>query len=545
MNMKKKAVIPAILIAVMWSMAADRPAESSTAAGGQPGMMFSYGAGARGLGMGRAYAGIADDATASIWNPAGLTQLDRTEIVALHTILFEDTGYEFVSCAYPTLDYGTLGLSILYLHTSGFEVTTAETVGVEQGAEFTAGKLGIIGSYAYPVWTDRLNIGANIKYYSNTVYNDTSGFLIWDIGVMSWPMKHLRVGLNLQNLLSFTVKGDTEDKIPVVIRFGSSYQFLNDQLAVAFDLDTQGTRMRANYYLGAEYRIFNPLRKLPYQIALRIGHNYEETITFGFGARYLDYSLDYAFGSYEQGSSHRFSASVKFGGSLVEAREQKLQEERLAQHGKADEFYKSAEDDGKNGLYASASDKLAKALDYDPEYTEAKRLKEKMDMVSSFLPKVTGDDQNARLSKKAVAQLMDDDAETAAKILEYLLQRDPYNPENDKLIRLGKTMSQKYNVDFKPSPSPVGMSYVESLLYEALGYFYEGRYNKVIELCEKVLEVEPNNIIALMRLGSGHYAIGNKVKARELWRKAFILDPKRTDLEKFIQKVEKEIKENK
>lgn len=38
------------------------------------------GSGARALGMGQAFIGIADDATAASWNPAGLIQLERPEI---------------------------------------------------------------------------------------------------------------------------------------------------------------------------------------------------------------------------------------------------------------------------------------------------------------------------------------------------------------------------------------------------------------------------------------------------------------------------------
>ncbi|MBN1948776.1 MAG: hypothetical protein JW784_03460, partial [Candidatus Cloacimonetes bacterium] len=37
------------------------------------------GAGARAAGMGGAFIGVADDATAIVWNPAGLTLLERPE----------------------------------------------------------------------------------------------------------------------------------------------------------------------------------------------------------------------------------------------------------------------------------------------------------------------------------------------------------------------------------------------------------------------------------------------------------------------------------
>ena len=41
------------------------------------------GAGARALGMGGAFIGVADDATAASWNPGGLIQLETPEVSAV------------------------------------------------------------------------------------------------------------------------------------------------------------------------------------------------------------------------------------------------------------------------------------------------------------------------------------------------------------------------------------------------------------------------------------------------------------------------------
>jgi hypothetical protein len=50
-----------------------------TSFGNQP---VAIGAGARAMGMGGAFSAVADDATASTWNPAGLTQCERPEFAA-------------------------------------------------------------------------------------------------------------------------------------------------------------------------------------------------------------------------------------------------------------------------------------------------------------------------------------------------------------------------------------------------------------------------------------------------------------------------------
>src|SRR5512146_1636384 len=47
------------------------------------------GSGARAEGFGGAFIGVADDATAIVWNPAGLTQLERAEASVVTRFVFE------------------------------------------------------------------------------------------------------------------------------------------------------------------------------------------------------------------------------------------------------------------------------------------------------------------------------------------------------------------------------------------------------------------------------------------------------------------------
>ncbi len=79
------------------------------------------GAGARAAAMGGAFIGVADDATAITWNPAGLTQLYRPEVSLVARFIAENYQYDssfyddnvdnqshfivnFASAAYPLLN---------------------------------------------------------------------------------------------------------------------------------------------------------------------------------------------------------------------------------------------------------------------------------------------------------------------------------------------------------------------------------------------------------------------------------------------------------
>lgn len=51
------------------------------------------GSGARATGMGGAFIGVADDATAASWNPAGLVQLEKPEISVVYSYFHREQGY--------------------------------------------------------------------------------------------------------------------------------------------------------------------------------------------------------------------------------------------------------------------------------------------------------------------------------------------------------------------------------------------------------------------------------------------------------------------
>jgi len=53
-------------------------------------MNLSYGAGARAMGLGRAYVAVANDPTAIFWNPAGLELVPRTSLTLFHNQLFRN-----------------------------------------------------------------------------------------------------------------------------------------------------------------------------------------------------------------------------------------------------------------------------------------------------------------------------------------------------------------------------------------------------------------------------------------------------------------------
>src|SRR5687767_12209396 len=88
--------------------------------GGGAGAFLDDFASARSLAMGRAYTGVADDSSAIYWNPAGLTQLQRKDLLAMYSTLPEDAGFGFVSLGLPTARTGTFGVGVMSLQSGDF-----------------------------------------------------------------------------------------------------------------------------------------------------------------------------------------------------------------------------------------------------------------------------------------------------------------------------------------------------------------------------------------------------------------------------------------
>ncbi len=481
------------------------------ASGGQPGAFLSWGAGARSLGMGKAFVSIADDASATYWNPAGLAQIDRKEITALHAILWADTMYDFISYVHPITGIGTVGGSITRLYSGKFDGRDENNIPTH---EFSDSQTALGASYGKQV-VDVLALGASIKYVTHNLDDHKNGNFTIDIGGMykSPMVEHLQVGLNLRNLIGMRTGAPTEDKLPLTLRFGFNYKLLRDKLALVVDLEK--SKAPLSYHFGAEYWAFQYL-------AVRLGMDPEE-FTLGFGIRYRDYGLDYAFATHDLGGSHRLSASWKFGPSITAASETM-----------ALEHYKEAVAAYERGLYQRAVEKLIRALSLDPKNIEAKSKLVKLERVAKIIPREVKETKRAKLIKQAVLSYLDGDIKLTLNALRYLLSVEPEDREVDRLL---KTIARVEKVDLVEEITP-GMSLVDQKLYNALNYFYEGKYDMTIREAHDVLKLEPNNALAYKRIGSAFFAMGQREKAKQAWNRSLQMNPADKTLRDFLDRWE-------
>ncbi|MDD5131124.1 MAG: PorV/PorQ family protein [bacterium] len=310
--------------------------------GGRPGAFLSYGAGARSLAMGKTFVGVADDASTTYWNPAGLATLQKPEITALYASMYEKTGYSFASGVYPlksalasslqpsaSSSFGTLGLAIVNLSSRGFQLR--DEYNYEQGEGGVSETAAIVSYGMKPAECLRLeaeslknvSLGVNLKVVNQNVNTKSDTGYGIDVGVLykhndsdiqhsAFSLQRINIGLSIQNLIApkLTLIEDT-DKYPLSTTLGFSYRFFNNNLLTALDLNKTENR-QLKVHLGTEYT----LAKL---FSIRAGLD-ETEATFGMGVKWQNYSLDYAFayhdawkGYEDLGISHRFGLTVRFG----------------------------------------------------------------------------------------------------------------------------------------------------------------------------------------------------------------------------------------
>ena len=244
-----------------------------------------FGVGARAFGMGGAYVAVADDATATYWNPAGLAQLNGNQLSAMHTELFMETKYDYLGVAFPTA-YGGWGLSLLNIMTP-FTSEFGETKNVRA----TVGYLG------YGFELDKWQFGLSLKYLQQELLQANAQAFSCDLGFNTQLAENFFFGFSVRDFWGARINWSTnyQEEIPITYLVGLSYQMENLILSLQLER-TLGVNLE---HFGLEYEVNDFLK-------LRAGARGQD-LTFGIGISQAALGFDYAYCAAELGNTHRFS----------------------------------------------------------------------------------------------------------------------------------------------------------------------------------------------------------------------------------------------
>ncbi|MBI5399468.1 S-layer homology domain-containing protein [Candidatus Saganbacteria bacterium] len=300
--------------------------------------------GARPLGMGKAFVGLADDLGSIFLNPAGLGNPERWQLTSMSGKLLEEFNYLSFSGLYPT-QYGNFGIAYIGSSVGGAIPTTIEAGSSASDPIYTVDLSGdgamsyynnlFILSYgaklekipglgklltkSFPRLTG-INVGANLKFFSvnltgDHITNGSGSGNELDIGVQGKPLGWLSLGANIQNALPTSMGGKLhfnsgwEEAYPAVLKSGLAAAIIGvdnslmklggHKVNVLADVDYELTRSSTIpplLHLGVEWK---PIELL----AIRAGIDQEmagasetsNNFTSGVGLNYGDFRFDYAF----------------------------------------------------------------------------------------------------------------------------------------------------------------------------------------------------------------------------------------------------------
>jgi len=290
--------------------------------GGVISPILSYNLGARGYAMGGAFVALADDTTASFWNPAGLVQIHRQEVSGYFETLFAGSSFVFLGYTYPIWNLGVASGSIMYIGSGDIQRLSEdlESIGTFKAYQFVlnlsfAQKLSLYKRVFPPF--KHFEAGANMKIYSAGIAGDGRYGIGLDLGVRYYPghidfkytqfLKNMVFGLKINNFVPPTVKFEAErDWYLWDLNFGALYRTIYDTLNITMDFSATLFKDRdIKPRFGMEYTFYKIFKG-------RIGYNGE--ITTGLGVNLEDLRFDYAFGyNFDLGSVHHISGTYYFG----------------------------------------------------------------------------------------------------------------------------------------------------------------------------------------------------------------------------------------
>jgi len=368
------------MLALAAALCALAPAPSARAQDAGTQSVFSLGAGARAIALGRSFVSLADDASAVYWNPAALCNAQSGQVSAMYMPLFgdfTDADYTYAGFVYPTLRAGAFGAAFMHVGSTfqGFDAASRPTG--EQGYSESQ----LLLSYAFEVhsrWLlGTMAVGATGKASRITVDPYSSTAPGADLGFRLVPdfARSLALAVNVQDIVGAEQRLDVDaERTDRTILAGAGYTArFSGGSALRLSLQ-MGFPERADgrFHAGAEFAFARYL-------ALRAGYDDGE-FAFGLGVSLSRFAFDYAMMSRETaGSSHPVSFSVAFGSTLEERRiaaeERRMREEEEAVQRAFAERVASHRDEAIQrqaaGNWEGALDKWKIVLEYVPGDEEA------------------------------------------------------------------------------------------------------------------------------------------------------------------------------
>ncbi len=270
------------------------------------------GTSARSAGMGGAYSAVSTGASATFWNPAGMTELATGEVLLGHFSWFQDINIEHGAVAYQPSERVSIGAQIGFLD-----------YGLIDGRDengLSTGNLSAYDLYAglsagYEINSD-FSVGITAKVINQNLDNVSATGFAADIGTKYVYSKFTfaAVATNIRPSMDFN---GVSEPLPSMVRVGVAGRPFNDDFltSIEFSKQFQGETV---FRHGLEYGFSD-------QYFIRTGYSFYPSsesrafgsgITMGAGVKFTRAEINYAFTAHDEYAGedlHRFSLTFKLG----------------------------------------------------------------------------------------------------------------------------------------------------------------------------------------------------------------------------------------
>ena len=260
------------------------------------------GAGARSIGLGGAFTAIADDATATVWNPAGLGSAADLSINLSTQQLDLDRSHNFIALTKALGSAGSIGLAVTNAGVSGIQQYDANE---RYGGEFNYSANAY--SLSYGIGFGNFGIGLTGRMLADNFgtadVESQSGFGGVDVGIMGHAL-HIDVGeekvptFHYGLVAKYLGASLGEDTVPMVINLGLAYNlYMGNVVTFAADIEQELVNLdqsATSLKLGAEYTILTyKSTALSVRGGVRASRD-AQNLFGGFGVNIGGLQIDYA-----------------------------------------------------------------------------------------------------------------------------------------------------------------------------------------------------------------------------------------------------------
>lgn len=283
------------------------------------------GVSARAIGLGGAYVAVVNDASAIYYNPAGSAKTKGLNIILMHCESFGGiVKSNYLGIVFPSQSQG-YGIAVLHNGIPKIKLTTlpdttqppSDTNQPILEREVNANQFVFYLNFGHTV-SSTFRFGINAKMIYQT-YDVASCFGMGiDFGGIITLFDGFDLGLRIRNLTTSPLFWDTKTKEIIALHpalgVARTFTLGQDRLLLSAELESNVDEGLTNWQLLENIGIEYSLKQI---LSVRLGL-YHQLFTFGLGASYRGFFLDYAYqtGYFSQardlGGSQRISGGLKF-----------------------------------------------------------------------------------------------------------------------------------------------------------------------------------------------------------------------------------------